>query len=142
MNCYRYYKSNRLSEKSDVYSFGIVLLEIITGRSVMSKRLGDIRLSDWVTSMLEKGLIDDIIDPILKGNFNVNAAWKFVEISIKCVSPISAQRPNMDQVLGELKVCLEMTKIPAARGKDLRNSDAMDIAFSFNAEDITQPSAR
>jgi hypothetical protein len=42
--------------------------------------------------MLEKGDIKSIVDPRLRGNFNINSAWKAVEIAMACVSPTSAKR--------------------------------------------------
>ncbi|PRQ51167.1 putative transferase [Rosa chinensis] len=36
--------------------------------------------------MLPQGHIYSIIDPMLERNFNVNSAWKAVEIAMACVS--------------------------------------------------------
>ena len=106
MGCLRYKYLNRLNEKSDVYSFGIVLLEIITGRPAVSRTREGIAINDWVESIIPKGDIDAIMDPRLKGMFNVNSAWKMVEIAMACVTPES-RRPTMSKVVGELKQCLE-----------------------------------
>jgi hypothetical protein len=42
--------------------------------------------------MLAKGDIKNIVDPRLCENFNINSAWKAVEIAMACVSPTSAKR--------------------------------------------------
>ncbi|KAB1218470.1 hypothetical protein CJ030_MR3G026350 [Morella rubra] len=99
-----YYISNRLTEKADVYSFGVVLLKIITGRPAMGRShdMTD-HISRWVGSMIAKGDIRNIVDPRMPGNLDVNSAWKAVEIAMLCASPTSARRPNMSQVLVELK---------------------------------------
>ncbi|XP_010095925.2 probable LRR receptor-like protein kinase At1g51890 [Morus notabilis] len=136
-----YYKSNRLNEKSDVYSFGMVLLEIITGKPAMSKAHDNICLGEWVTLMLEEGRINSIVDPRLQGNFSVNTAWKVVEIAINCVSPSSAQRPTMGQVVGDLKECLEISKVANAQENGLRDSYEMSQLDLISA-DMTQPLAR
>ncbi|KAL5576866.1 hypothetical protein UlMin_018565 [Ulmus minor] len=107
-----YYMSNRLNEKSDVYSFGVVLLEIITGRPAISKT-NNILINQWVDLILKKGEIKSIIDPRLQGNFNVNSAWKAVEIAMNCVSQSSSERPTMNQVAVELKECLEISLVSA-----------------------------
>ncbi|GKA22282.1 leucine-rich repeat transmembrane protein kinase protein [Tanacetum coccineum] len=70
-----YYTTNRLTEKSDVYSFGVVLMEMITGRPA-----------------------------ILHGDFNINTAWKVVELAITCVDIISSKRPTMNDVVTDLKL--------------------------------------
>uniref|UniRef100_A0A803NY44 non-specific serine/threonine protein kinase n=1 Tax=Cannabis sativa TaxID=3483 RepID=A0A803NY44_CANSA len=102
-----YYITNRLNEKSDVYSFGVVLLEIITSRPVISgaqdKRT---HLKDWVSVMIANGDINDIVDPRLRGHFKINSVWKAVVISMACLAHSSITRPNMNQVVSELKECL------------------------------------
>ena len=117
----RYYMSHRINEKSDVYSFGVVLLEIITGRSPAMAKSSEIyiHISQWVKPMIEKGLIESIVDPKLYGNFDVNSVWKVVEMAMKCVSQYSPERPTMSQVVGELKECLELE---AKRAKEACDS--------------------
>ncbi|XP_060672896.1 LRR receptor-like serine/threonine-protein kinase IOS1 [Ziziphus jujuba] len=101
-----YYKTNRLNEKSDVYSFGVVLLEIITSRPAISKNEDRTHISQWVSYVVGDGDIRSVVDPRLEGDFEVNSVWKAVEIAMACVSPTSSQRPNMNQVVTELKDCL------------------------------------
>ncbi|XP_062156019.1 LRR receptor-like serine/threonine-protein kinase IOS1 [Alnus glutinosa] len=101
-----YYISSWLTEKSDVYSFGVVLLEIITSRPAIQKSQEMTHISQWVSLMLAKGDIKSIVDTRLRENFNINSAWKAVEIAMACVSPTSAKRPNMSQVVAELKESL------------------------------------
>jgi len=88
----RYYISNWLTEKSDVYSFGVVLLEMITNRPAIERSQERTHVSQWVSSMLAKGDIKNIVDPRLCENFNINSAWKAVEIAMACVSPTYAKR--------------------------------------------------
>ncbi|KAK9051258.1 hypothetical protein SSX86_027885 [Deinandra increscens subsp. villosa] len=99
-----YYTTSRLSEKSDVYSFGVVLLELVAGRPAVST---DIYITDWVTSIVEKGSVEDIIDPRLRKDFEVNTAWKVVELAMTCVDKSSVKRPTMNYVVTVLKNCLE-----------------------------------
>lgn len=108
MSC-RYSSSYRLTEKSDVYSFGVVLLKIITCRPVIERFADEnIHISQWVSFMLARGDIINIVDPRLHGAFNMNSAWKAVEIAMLCVSSTSTstRRPTMSQVVAELKECL------------------------------------
>ncbi|GLT64161.1 hypothetical protein SLA2020_366700 [Shorea laevis] len=92
-----YSLSNRLTEKSDVYSFGVVLLEIITCRPIITRTNERTHISQWVSFMLAKGDIQNIVDTRLRGNFNINSVWKAIEIAIACVSPTSAKRPTMSR---------------------------------------------
>ncbi|KAG2722801.1 hypothetical protein I3760_02G143000 [Carya illinoinensis] len=101
-----YYITNWLTEKSDVYSFGVVLLKIITSRPAIERSQARTHVSEFVRSMLAKGDIENMVDPRLHGNFNINSVWKAVEIAIGCVSPTAAKRPTMSQVVVDLKECM------------------------------------
>ncbi|KAH9713959.1 protein kinase domain-containing protein [Citrus sinensis] len=103
-----YYISNRLTEKSDVYSFGVVLLELITGQPVIQKTPERTLIGQWVSSMLARGDIKNIVDQRLQGDFDTNTVWKAVEIAMACIHSISTRRPTMNQVVIELNDCLAM----------------------------------
>ncbi|KAI3670516.1 hypothetical protein L1987_87852 [Smallanthus sonchifolius] len=128
-----YYLTNRLTEKSDVYSFGVVLLELITSRRAIS---GDINIIGWVNSMVAKGSVDNLIDPRLEGDFNINTAWKMVELAIACVSHTSIKRPTMNNVVVELKNCLQADK--TSSGKPNNQSGYIP----FNLEAVSSPNPR
>ena len=107
MSC-RYYRTNRLNEKSDVYSFGIVLLETITSRPVIQQTRERSHIAAWVGYMLTKGDIENVVDPRLNREYEPTSVWKALEIAILCVNPSSEKRPNMSQVINELKECLTL----------------------------------
>lgn len=101
--------SGNLNKKSDVYSFGILLCELITGQPPFIRgHQGHTHILQWVSPLVERGDIQSIIDPRLQGEFSTNCAWKALEIALSCVPPTSIQRPDMSDILGELKECLAM----------------------------------
>ncbi|KAJ0007217.1 hypothetical protein Pint_29554 [Pistacia integerrima] len=101
------YVSGIINKKSDVYSFGIILFQLITGQPTIKRSLGDDRyILQRVIPVIERGDIQNLVDPRLEGQFNDNAAWKIAEIAMSCVLPSAAQRPDMSHVLAELKECL------------------------------------
>ena len=63
-------------------------------------------ISQWVRIMLDKGDIQNIVDPRLHGDFNANSAWKAIEIAMVCVSFTSTKRSPMSEVVVKLKECL------------------------------------
>ncbi|CAN1301951.1 Probable LRR receptor-like serine/threonine-protein kinase At1g07560, partial [Linum perenne] len=102
------YLDPELTEKSDVYSFGIVLLELITGRPVITVGHNDnTHIANWARPLITTGDLRNLVDPRLVGNFDTNSAWKFLEVAISCIRSISIQRPSMNHVVAELKECLE-----------------------------------
>jgi serine/threonine protein kinase len=123
----RYYISNWLTEKSDVYSFGVVLLEIITSRPAIQRSQERTHISQWVSLMLAKGDIKSIVDTRLGGNFNINSAWKAVEIAMACVSPTSAKRPDMSQVVAELKESLATEIARTKEGHEGESTDSIEM---------------
>ncbi|CAM8883476.1 unnamed protein product [Rhodiola kirilowii] len=113
---YTYYRTQRLNEKSDVYSFGVVLLEIIT--------------SD----------VKSIVDARLQGDYDVNSAWKAIELAMYCVSSTSIKRPTMSQVVSELNQCLEMEVTRKSQGYTKDTIEPNDlVSLDSNCE---QPLAR
>uniref|UniRef100_A0A7N0TWH6 non-specific serine/threonine protein kinase n=2 Tax=Kalanchoe fedtschenkoi TaxID=63787 RepID=A0A7N0TWH6_KALFE len=111
-----YYSSQWLNEKSDVFSFGVVLLEIITSQPVIAKTPDRTHISKRVSHVLSTtGNIKSIVDPRLRGDYEINSIWKAIEIAVACVSQSSNKRPTMTQVVNELSQCLKMEK---ARKKD------------------------
>ncbi|GLT65352.1 hypothetical protein SLA2020_377900 [Shorea laevis] len=96
-----FHSSRVINKKSDVYSFGIVLLELVSGQPVITRGEEGIHIIEWINLLIERGDIRRIIDPRLQGEFNINAAWKAVEIPMSCVLPIGIQRPDMSHVLSE-----------------------------------------
>ena len=105
----RFQSSGNFNKKSDVYSFGIILFELITGRTAIVR--GPVRnnhILDWVNPLIERGDVQNIIDPRLEGEFNSTSAWKAIEIAMSCIPSFAIQRPDMSYVLAELKECLAL----------------------------------
>ncbi|XP_073006813.1 putative leucine-rich repeat receptor-like serine/threonine-protein kinase At2g19230 [Typha latifolia] len=99
-----------LSEKSDVYSFGVVLLEVITGKPPILPESG-VHITNWVHQELKRGLIENIIDPRMQGEYNVNSVWKVAELALACTAQTSNQRPTMTEVFLKLKEYFDLESI-------------------------------
>ncbi|XP_020223399.1 LRR receptor-like serine/threonine-protein kinase IOS1 [Cajanus cajan] len=132
--------SNRLSEKSDIYSFGVVLLEIITSQPVMAINEEKTHIIKWVRSLIATGDIKAIVDSRLKGDFDINSAWKALEIAMACVSLNPDERPMMSVIAFELK---ETLAAELARTQD-SGADPRDSVepVSMNLDTKLMPLAR
>ncbi|XP_030483587.2 senescence-induced receptor-like serine/threonine-protein kinase [Cannabis sativa] len=140
-----YYKSNWLNEKSDVYAFGVVLFEIITGRPVIAKINSNenIHISQWVENMLyENGEIQSVVDPRLRGNFQLNSTWKAIELATNCVHLNSIERPTMNQVVVELKECLALALEITPEKDNLFTKDALIRKMTLNIDTHVNPLPR
>ena len=102
----------QLTEKSDVYSFGVVLFEIICARPVLNRTLPEeqVSLVEWVAHCHEKGILDQIIDPYLKGKIAPECFKQFTEIAMKCVADQRIDRPSMDEVTWNLEFSLQLQR--------------------------------
>lgn len=99
-----------LTGKVDVYSFGVVILIVVTGQAAISEGT---HITQRVAAKIRNGDIRGIVDPRLQGNYDVNVAWKMVELGMACVSNISS-RPDMHHVVRQLKEsCATATQGPS-----------------------------
>ncbi|KAI4352421.1 hypothetical protein L6164_006675 [Bauhinia variegata] len=108
----QYYKSQHLTEKSDVYSFGVVLLEVLCGRPpllrAMEKTKSQGSLVEWARKCHIDGVIDQIVDPVLKGNIATECLSKFIDVALKCLTHDRHQRPPMSDVVEGLEYALQL----------------------------------
>ncbi|RHN39788.1 putative transferase, protein kinase RLK-Pelle-LRR-I-1 family [Medicago truncatula] len=108
----KYQRTGNTNKKNDIYSFGIILFELITGRKAVARASDEyIHILQWVIPIVEGGDIQNVVDPKLEGEFNINSAWKAVEIAMSCTSSNEVERPDMSQILGELKECLSFETV-------------------------------
>ncbi|CAA0384668.1 unnamed protein product [Arabidopsis thaliana] len=135
-----YYRTSRLAEKSDIYSFGIVLLEMITSQHAIDRTRVKHHITDWVVSLISRGDITRIIDPNLQGNYNSRSVWRALELAMSCANPTSEKRPNMSQVVIDLKECLA-TENSTRSEKDM-SSHSSDLDRSMNFYTDMVPRAR
>ena len=100
------------NKKNDIYSFGIILFVLITGKKALVRESGEsIHILQWVIPIVKRGDIQNIVDKKLQGEFNISSAWKVVEIAMSCISQTVTERPDISQILAELKECLSLDMV-------------------------------
>lgn len=102
-----------------MYSFGIILFVLITGRQAIERGAGkSIHILEWVTHIIDRGDIKNIVDPRLEGKFNMNSAWKVVDIAMSCILEAANERPDISQILAGLNECLSMEMVQINKGRE------------------------
>ncbi|KAF5757475.1 putative protein kinase RLK-Pelle-CrRLK1L-1 family [Helianthus annuus] len=99
-----YYMTGHLNMKSDIYNFGGVLLETITGQTILDVRRpeGQENLVNWASSV-QSSNIKDIMDPRLENNYPLQDAFECVSLALRHVAYKSKDRPSIEEVLQSLE---------------------------------------
>ena len=92
-----------ITSKVDVFSYGIVVLEMVTGVGPSGHK----RLVTWVREVMNRVVantssLEEIIDPLLEGKYDIGMMETLVEIALQCVEEDKDERPTMSQVVDML----------------------------------------
>ncbi|XP_022759902.1 receptor-like protein kinase FERONIA [Durio zibethinus] len=93
-----YAMHGELTEKSDVFSFGVILFEVLFG----------VRVNEWTSPTFKQNILDQAIDPYLKGRIAPECFKKYLEIACSCVHKEGNERPAMGEVEVTLELALEL----------------------------------
>ncbi|BAH95152.1 Os11g0208800, partial [Oryza sativa Japonica Group] len=109
-----------ITPKVDVYSFGMVLLEIISGRRNLSEAYTSNHYHfDYfpvqAISKLHEGSVQNLLDPELHGDFNLEEAERVCKVACWCIQEDEIDRPTMGEVVRFLEGLQEVDMPPMPR---------------------------
>ncbi|XP_051118535.1 probable leucine-rich repeat receptor-like protein kinase At1g68400 [Andrographis paniculata] len=82
--------------KADTYAFGVILLELLTGRTVLNEGLD---LASWVLAVVREEWTVEVFDrSLLREGVSEERMVNALQVAIKCVDKRPEARPDMKEV--------------------------------------------
>ncbi|XVF55460.1 hypothetical protein PTKIN_Ptkin06aG0037700 [Pterospermum kingtungense] len=105
--------SGRLTRKTDVYSFGVLLLEIISGQTVVDFDLehGEHYLVQKAWEFYRANSILQMVDPVIGTNYPEEEAVRFIKVGLLCVQEMTKLRPKMSTALKMLTNDIDIGRV-------------------------------
>lgn len=97
-----YFMHGVVDEKTDVFAFGVFLLELITGKKPVDGSYQS--LHSWAKPMLLSGDIEKIVDPRLKGVYEISQLEGIAYAASLCIRASHIWRPTMSEVLEVISI--------------------------------------
>ncbi|XP_028771415.1 protein LYK2-like [Neltuma alba] len=109
-----YVRQGTISPSIDIFAYGVVLLEMLSGQTPISKHNmkgeGSIWLTEKIKSLFKSENVDELrewMDSTLGENYSFDAAITVAKLARACVEEDPSLRPSAGEVVGKLSKLVE-----------------------------------
>ncbi|XP_028807289.1 probable leucine-rich repeat receptor-like protein kinase At5g63930 [Neltuma alba] len=88
-----YITTGKFTEKSDIYAFGVIILQVVSGKTVIGSS---------IKMAVESFRFEDFVDSNLKGRYAKSEAAMLAKLAVMCTHELPDQRPTMVEVIQEM----------------------------------------
>lgn len=68
-------------------------------------------------SLIRKGDVMSIVDPMLIGSFKIESVWRVAEVALQCVEQHGVSRPRMQEIILAIQDAIKIEKDAESRQK-------------------------
>ncbi|XP_042493380.1 receptor-like cytosolic serine/threonine-protein kinase RBK1 [Macadamia integrifolia] len=124
-----YFMHGIVDEKTDVFAFGVLLLELITGRRAVDSCRQSLVM--WAKPLLDRNNMEGLVDPSLGHGYEIIEMKRMILTASRCIHHSSTMRPNMSQILQQLR------GEDAAMEVSGRETKPLLLEYSCDSDDYT-----
>lgn len=128
-----YVRSGVVSVKNDTYAFGVLLLATVSGISKSGLQEDPLH---WASSNKAWEAQDDLSDPSLYSQPELNEIKRCIEIGLACTQVNQNQRPTMPEVIEMLNSGEKLPSLERNKDDDAPETSVKATPFSFSALEI------
>ncbi|KAI6699309.1 hypothetical protein NL676_013633 [Syzygium grande] len=93
----------------------MILVYEFMEKGSLRDHLDQANLAEWGITGIQKGIIEQTVDPLLAGQINPNSLRKYGEVAEKCLQEEDDERPSMGDVLWDLEFDLQLQQTMVTR---------------------------
>nr|DAD30602.1 TPA_asm: hypothetical protein HUJ06_009453 [Nelumbo nucifera] len=109
-----YLQHGTISPSTDIFAYGVVLLEILSGRTPITradeKEEDNVRLSEKIKTILRSddgGELMAWMDPALGNNYSFDSAVTLANLARACVEENPSSRPSAGNIVDKLQIMVD-----------------------------------
>ena len=83
---------------------------------------------------MEAESVEEVVDPALVGQYNVDAMWKVVDLAMMSVEPKGVHRPTMSKIVEDLRAAIDIETSVSSSSKRPTHYGSSSSASRFHIQ--------